>query len=231
MTSPKEVKEKYDDLNIVIKAVPRCDKLILPGDFKARVGTDYKTWSSVIGKNGVGKCNGNGLLLLQSCAEHGLMITNTLFCLCTHNKTSWMHPQSKHWHLIDYVIKRRRDLQDVRALCGAECWTGHRLIITKLKVHIQPPCQPQGKRVPKRLNISKMQSLPVRQLLYEDLKQKLPKLKTSKTDVESSWTALKELLYSTTLHHLSLNMHRQQDWFNESNTEIQKILDDKYWAH
>ena len=48
------------------------------------------------------------------------------------NRTSWMHPRSKHWHLIDCVIiKRKRDRQDVRvtsAVCGAECWTDHRLI-------------------------------------------------------------------------------------------------------
>ena len=181
MTSLKYVKEKfYDGLNTLIKSVARCYKLSLFGDFNARVGTDYKTWSNVIGKNGVGKCNSNGLLLLQTCAEHDLLTTNTLFHLHTQNKTSWMHPWSKHWHLIDYVITRRKDLQDVRvtkALCGAECWTDHRLIITKLNVCIQPPCQPQDKRVPKRLNISELQPPSVRQLIYEDLEQKLPKLK------------------------------------------------------
>ena len=174
MNSPEEVKKKfYDDLNTLIKSMPIHDRLILLGNFNARVGTDYKTWFNVIGKNGVGKCNSNGLMLLQSCAEHGLLITSTLFHLCTHNKTSWMHPWSKHWCLIDCVITRRRDLQDVRvtkAMCCAECWTGHRLIITRLNVCIHPPHQPQSKRIPKRLNISKLKSPAVRQLLYEDLK-------------------------------------------------------------
>ena len=82
-----------------------------------------------------------------------------------------------------------------------------------------------------RLNISKLQSPPVRQLLYEDLEQKLPKLKMSETDVMLNWTALKDLLYSTALHHLSQNMHKHLDWLNENNTEIQKLLDNKYQAH
>ena len=30
------------------------------------------------------------------------------------NKTSWMHPRSKHCHLTDYVIIRRKDRQDVK---------------------------------------------------------------------------------------------------------------------
>ena len=51
------------------------------------------------------------------------------------------------------------------------------------------------------------------------------------TDIESNWTALKDFVYSTALYHLSHNMCKQQDWFDENNTEIHKLLDDKYWAH
>ena len=68
----------------------------------------------MIGSEGVGKCNSNELLLLRKCAEHELLITNTVFRLPTRRKTTWMHPYSKHWHLIDFVIVRRKDKQDVR---------------------------------------------------------------------------------------------------------------------
>ena len=65
MTNPDEVKDKfYDDLDSVISATHRTDKLILLGDFNVRVGTDHQTWEGVIGTEGVGKCNSNGLLLL-----------------------------------------------------------------------------------------------------------------------------------------------------------------------
>ena len=84
MTNPDEVKDKfYDDLDSVISAAPWTDKLILLGDFNARVGTDYQTWEGVIGSESVGKCNSNGFLLLRKCAEHELLITNTVFCLPT----------------------------------------------------------------------------------------------------------------------------------------------------
>ena len=75
MTNPDEVKDKfYDDLDSVISATPRTDKLILLGDFSARVGKDHQTWEGVTGTEGVGKCNSNGLLLLKKCAEHELLI-------------------------------------------------------------------------------------------------------------------------------------------------------------
>merc|ERR1712035_57053 len=141
MTNPEETKSKfYEDLNALTNTVPKADKLIILGDFNARVGRDTSTWEGVIGSHGVGKCNSNGLLLLQTCAEHELLITNTTFCLPTRNKTSWMHPRSKHWHLIDYVIVRKRDRQDVRvtkAMCGADSGTDHRLILSKLNLRVQ----------------------------------------------------------------------------------------------
>ena len=44
MTNPDEVKDKfYNDLDDVISATPRTDKLILLGDFNARVVTDHQT--------------------------------------------------------------------------------------------------------------------------------------------------------------------------------------------
>jgi exonuclease III len=66
MTNPEDVKEKfYEELDALLSSVHRTDKLILLGDFNARVGCDSTAWEGVIGKNGVDKCNSNGLLLLK----------------------------------------------------------------------------------------------------------------------------------------------------------------------
>ena len=89
ITNPDEVKHKFfDDVDTVISATPWKDKLILLGDFNAKVDTDHQTWKRVIRTEEIGKCNSNGLLLLKTCAEHDLLITNTVFRLPTRNKTS-----------------------------------------------------------------------------------------------------------------------------------------------
>jgi len=74
------------------------------GDFNASVGADHSGWGDFIGKHGVGTANSNGLRLLNTCSEFDLVTTSTLFQLRYQYKTTWMHPSSKLWHLLDYVI-------------------------------------------------------------------------------------------------------------------------------
>ena len=104
----------YEDLNKLIRSVPRQNKLFPLGDFSARVGTDLTTWKGVIGKNDVGKCNSNGLLLLRTCAAHDFLIKSTVLWQPHRNRTSWMYPGYRHCHLIDFLITRRKDRHDVR---------------------------------------------------------------------------------------------------------------------
>ena len=61
---------KYRNFSIFMIEV--CKKSLS----NARVGTDHQTWKGVIGPEGVGKCNGNSLLLLRKSAEHDPLITN-----------------------------------------------------------------------------------------------------------------------------------------------------------
>ena len=232
MTNPDEVKDKfYDDLDNVISATPRTDKLILLGDFNARVGTDHQTWEGVIGPEGVGKCNSNGLLLLRKCAEHDLLITNTVFRLPNSNKTSWMHPRSKHWHLIDYVIVRRTDRQDVKVtktMCGADCWTDHRLVVSKLNLRIQPARRPQGKKAPKRLDVSKLNKDSMRQDFLTDICNQLDAMNLSSEDPEENWTVFHKTVLSSAASTLGHPSRKHQDWFDENDDEILRLLEEKH---
>nr|XP_054768285.1 uncharacterized protein LOC129275831 [Lytechinus pictus] len=101
------------ELRRLLQSTPADDKLLILGDFNARVGQDDVAWKGVLGRHGVGKCNDNGRLLLELCMEQQLVITNTVFQQKDSLKTTWMHPRSKHWHLIDYVLVRGRDLNDI----------------------------------------------------------------------------------------------------------------------
>ena len=80
MTNPDENKKAfYNQLASVLSGIPYTDKLLLIGDFNARIGRDNDKWPLVMGKHGIGKCNSNGELLLALCSEFELIVTNTMF--------------------------------------------------------------------------------------------------------------------------------------------------------
>ena len=130
----------YQGLRQLVAKIPSVDKVVILGDFNARVGKDAETWHVLV-KYGVGKLNSNGLMLLHLCTEMGFQITNSMFQMKEKFKTTWMHSGSRQWHLIDFLLVRRRDIADVqifRAMQGAVCWTDHRLVRGKLNFVVKP---------------------------------------------------------------------------------------------
>ena len=102
------------ELSSLIKRICKSDKIVIMGDFNARVGKGHTTWPGVLGRHGIGNCNDNGLLLIELCAEHALAITNTVFQKKARLKTTWRQPHSKDWHLLDYIVARQKDAKDVQ---------------------------------------------------------------------------------------------------------------------
>ena len=145
-----------------------------------------------------------------------------------------MHPCSKHWHLIDYVIVRRKDRQDVRVtknMCGADCWTDHRLVVSKLNLLIQPVRWQQGKKVPKKLDVSKLKQDSKRQAFFNDLCSCLDALEHNSEDVDESWRVFRDTFHSSAMDSLGPVSRRHQDWFNEKDKEIQGLLEEKHQKH
>ena len=155
----------YSQLNETLGNISDSDKIILLGDFNARIGKDCNPWKNVIGNFGTGKYNSNGELLLETCTEHQLVITNSGLKHKDAHKHSWMHPRSKHWHLIDFIITRQRDLHDfldTRAMRGANCSTDHSMIRTTTRLKIRKQIKKKGKQPIRKLDITKLKNEKIR---------------------------------------------------------------------
>ena len=203
MTYPDEEKENfYESLKTTIGRVPRSDKLIVLGDFNARVGRDHETWERVIGHHGMGNENANGSLLLNMCAEYQLTITNTLFQQANKYKTSWMHPRSKHWHLIDYVIVRQRDSRDAKKTCtiGATTgWSDHRMVRSRMRLTFQGSKHRCGTKPRKKLDVSRLKSVELQRQLEKKLDEVIEEQAKTTHDVDETWTKLRDIIYQGAL--------------------------------
>ena len=238
LDSSDGVKDRfYDTLYSTLRRILQDDKIILLGDFNSRVGRNHDIWHGVIGHHGVGNMNSSCLRLLSLCSELGLAITNTFFQLRDMHKTSWMHPRSKHWHLIDYVIVRRRDLNEVqitRAMHGAECSTDHRLIRSTLRLTVRPPARRQKPR--HKLNVHAAHNPNIRKELQNAIDQSLSHISTTTTlnctsNLTMEWQALSSALLTASQSTLGNMERRHQDWFDDNATDIRSLIHDKNAAH
>ena len=222
----------YTDLKNLVTKVPSDDKIIILGDFNARVGCDADSWKGVLGKHGIGKRNDSGLLLLEFCTELQFTITNTLFQQKKSQKTTWMHPRSKHWHQLDFILVRQRDVHDVlhtRVMPSAECYTDHRLVRSKVKLRLKTKIK--RKTAPRRkLCIDSLQSTVVKKEYQEQLQVNLDKL-SKPTDPVLFWEGLKTTILQTSADVLGFSKRKNQDWFDANDEEIQALLETKRSAH
>ena len=219
LVSDEEEKQRfYDNLRDVLQAVPKGDKIVSTGDFNPRVGKDWQTWDS-LERHGVGSMNGNGQLLLQLCTEFNLFISSTHFCHKGDHLTTWMHPRSRQWHLLDYVIVRQRDMQDVynvHTLRGANCWTDHALVRAKFRMVIKPAARLRTTvKLPKRLDLSKLHSAEFQEALAEGM---------NAVAYTSSWDATKDDLYKVAEETVGTVAAKRQDWFDENDQAISDVL-------
>lgn len=229
--SDDDVKNRfYNMLDQTVSRIDKRDKLVLMGDFNARVGSDFQLWEGVLGRQGVGKMNSNGLRLLTLCTEHNLTITNSLFQLPNKYKTSWMHPRSKQWHLIDYVIVRRTSISEVkitRAMRGADFSTDHRMILSKISLTIRPKTRINGST--KKVNCGLLSNTQHREAYMEAVITGLHNV--SDGDLDHTWSQIADTVRSAGLDALGTSRKRHRDWFDESDQQVKELLRTKNAAH
>lgn len=227
MSNDESIKDRfYEELSQCLSQIRPSEQILLLGDFNARVGREYQSWPGVLGKNGVGSMNSNGQLLLTLCTQFDLTITNTLFRMPDKYKTTWMHPRSKHWHLIDYIITRRRDIPQVhitRVMRGANCWTDHVLLVSKQKLRLRLPRRSIRPK-PKSVDIDKLHSPEVQDEYQKDLSDLLTEFDTRNGEMLSQWQYLSSSVLEVAAKVLGHKKRINEDWFDQNDSDLVAAL-------
>ncbi|CAF3960540.1 unnamed protein product [Rotaria magnacalcarata] len=137
--------EFYKTLQATIDKTHKSDMIMIMGDFNARVGVEQaNTAGGTVGNHTIDKQNQNGRRFVDFCLFNSFIITNTFFPHKAVHQGTWMHPKTKQWHMLDYVLvnrKFRSNVQDVRAHRGATggIGTDHHLLRAKIRLHLKCP--------------------------------------------------------------------------------------------
>ena len=112
-------------------------------------------------------------------------------------------------------------------MCGNECWTDHRLLVSKLIIRIQPQRQPQGKKLNERLNVNKLSDKSVSEDLPRELDGTLAELHLGQVTIEEDWVVLRDKIHDTAFQLLGPTTRKNQDSFDENDEEIKEMLADR----
>ncbi|KAK2160595.1 hypothetical protein NP493_1637g00009 [Ridgeia piscesae] len=188
-----------------------------------------------MGKNGIGKCNSNGELLLALCSEFELIVTNTMFKQKNERKTTWMHPRSRHWHMIDFIITRcrcKKDIFNTRAMRDAICWTDHQMLRSKVAFRIQQKHNRQGTSKSTKLNTAKLSTISHRESFEQEMDSALAQWEEKEISIpDEEWAALQQVVYNTAKTYLGKPDSKHQDCFDPNNQELQTLMSKRDQAH
>ncbi|KAL8595551.1 hypothetical protein ACOMHN_000759 [Nucella lapillus] len=119
-------------------------------------------------------------------------------------KTTWRHPQSKHRHLLDYILTQQWDLKDIhhtKVMPSADRYTDHRQVRCKVFFILKSPPKKKGPT-------------------EAEFQTKLVERLSSKGDPDAD-------LHKTTAEIVGFSTRKYQVWFDESDLEIQELLEKK----
>ena len=230
LCSTAEEKDKfYQALDEKLSGIPSSEGLYLLGDFNARVGANHEAWPSCLGSFGRGKINENGQRLLELSCQHGLCVTNTYFRCKDIHQASWRHPRSRHWHQLDLVITRRRNIGSVlltRSYHSADCDTDHALVASKLRLTPKRIHHSKTKGRP-RINTSCAGNSELTIQFTSKLQDALNERQTTDDAVDSEWTFLRDAVYNTAISTYGKRERKNADWFEAHWEEMKPVTEAK----
>ncbi|BHF64275.1 hypothetical protein SprV_0200727700 [Sparganum proliferum] len=133
-------------------------------------------------------------------------------------KATWMHPRSRHWNMLDIVLVRSRYQQDVlvtKTIPGADGWTNHRLVVSKMRIRLQPRRRSQAQR---------LAALPVAAAAVAAAVDE-------NASVEKRWCQLRDTVQSTALAVLGHARRQHRKLFDDNDAAIINLLAEKNLLH
>ena len=213
----EETEEFYDRLRATLRKRTEKEIVVMMGDFNAKVGDDNTGYTSAMGKHGVGVMNGNGLHLVDFCAENNLVIGGTLFPHKTIHKTTWVSPDQRTHNQIDHICigqKFRRSLLDVRVKRGADAASDHHLVVGKLQLKLRRFADNNART---KYNVDYLRERDHQEKYKQDLNSAMDNLRVEECDtIEGRWKKIKEAFVKTLEESVGKKKRKHKPWITQA---------------
>ena len=206
----------YDRLSSVVSCIPKRHRVVVMGDFNAKVGSDPTNGPGVMGRHGMGVINDNGSRLIEFATLQELIIGGTLFPHRDIHKYTWTSPDGRTKNQIDHLMIRARDrsdLSDVRTYRGADLATDHELLVglmsLKFKRFYRPPA-------PRMVDVRGLEC-PQTRIRYEnELANGLESLRvlSGAASVESSWGEFRRVVRDSAVSAVGYKDRKRPEWMS-----------------
>ena len=203
----EDVLAVYATLQKAVKECPKKDRLVVMGDFNAKIGANRQ--HAACGSFGLGDGNDRGQLLLDWLEDNKLVAVNTCFQHRPNQLFTWCSPGGKWKTQIDFIAIRKRDRRECtnsRALPSADCGTDHQLVWAKICGRSWNRKSRQPKK--HKLHLKQLKDPTVATAFETSVKVHLK-------DKDVTWSVLAEALNSASKQHCPKIRKADKPWMED----------------
>ena len=216
----QEVEKLYDEIQAIIKQIPKRDHLFVMGDFNCKVGKLHSKYKDFIGKHAPGNSNERGEMLAKFCIRNDLVVTNTLFQ--KRKLHTWISPDGKTKNQIDFILTRksttRLNVLDSNVLSKPDI-SDHLMVRTKVRLNFTWPKKETRKAIQ---NLEKLKDLDIASGFQIELKNRFSSL-SELQEPEELYNGIVNTINDTAKNYLDPEVNQFPNWMtNESKNAIKQ---------
>lgn len=233
-TEEEKVIEFYAELQRAVDTIrEQQEKIIIIGDWNARVGRDVNRGLGSIGGYGEETLNRNGRKMLEFCQINELLIGNTFWEQEMDDKYTFIAEERDSKSLIDYIVFTKnleKDINNIRTEKEPELSTQHRMVTATLRDIIT---RLEERKKYYKININKFKEKNIQEKYRKETDEKLKRIERTKEvwTLEDRWTTFKETIKEEAKKICGMkcnnNKHKRTRWWNE---EVKKEIKKKKQA-
>ncbi|XP_050668170.1 craniofacial development protein 2-like [Leptidea sinapis] len=214
------------------------ERIVMLGDFNARVGVKRDGYENVLGTFGDKSVNDNGVYLLDICVEMGLSVMNTWFQHKMIHMYTWQKKEGNVVlrSMIDLVIVDERikmKLVDTRAYRGPDVGTDHYLVISRISgLFKRWRHRSKGSTTElERIKVERLKDQQVKEMYKKQLSERLEKSwsDVNEESVNDVWSVFKTNIIKCADDVCGVSKRRRKkcqnaDWWDD---ETRRMVEEK----